>query len=115
MRAGELRDGATYQEPVDGVDEFGDEKTVSWADVVALFVGVRPVDGREVFQAQGLRLEALVTHAVTHRHPGFVPSPRGRYLLDDGRVFQIAWVADPDSRKAEVKAVCVETVLPAAS
>jgi head-tail adaptor len=107
---GTLRHPASYQEPTDAVDTLGQEAPASWAEVYPVRCGVRSPNGREAMIASTMRSTA--DHVVTHRFCGSVPNPRGRYVLEDGRVFEVVSSSDPDERRREVVSYCVEIRIP---
>ena len=67
MRAGPLRHQITLQRRSRAGDTFGDSRgTDTWTDLATVRADVRPLRGREFFEAQQVKSE--VTHKVVMRY-----------------------------------------------
>lgn len=110
VNAGSYRRRASYQTATTSLTSLG-AKVSTWTTRQSLWVQVRSPSGRESLNNQVMT--AMVSHYVEHRYCGFVPSPLGRYVLDDGRVFDIVSSTDPDDRRVIITSACNEQVAPA--
>ena len=100
MRAGLLRDRVTIQQSTVGKDAEGG-KTETWATFARVWVGIRPLAGRERYAQD--QIQAEVDHEITLRTlVGFNPSMR--ILCDNGRVFSVRAV---QQYPKEGKMVCL--------
>ena len=110
MNGGSLRHTALYQEPTSTLDSLGQEPEPTWTTIRTLRCAVRTPNGRESLFAQ--QIQATADHVVTHRFAIALPSVLGRYVLEDGRVFQIVSSSDQDERRRTVVSLCIEVKQP---
>ena len=98
MRAGQLRDRVTLQQP-DSAEQSG------FADVATVWAEMQFAPAAsEAMQAGGVT--AIGTQRVRIRHRADVRAA-WRLTMDD-RVFQIHGYGDPDGRRRELLLVCAE-------
>jgi SPP1 family predicted phage head-tail adaptor len=79
-----------------------------WVDVEAVWASVRPGGSGERFLTAADQMQASISHTVRMRwRAGLGPKLR---LLWDGKFLGIQSVVDPDGRKRELVALCLEIV-----
>ena len=96
MRAGKLDRRVVLQRPLDQQDGSG-TVTQTWFDAGEVWASRRDLRGREFVAAQALQAEVETLYTIRHA-PGLVPSARWR-LVDAGRVYDIAGVAEIGRRE----------------
>jgi SPP1 family predicted phage head-tail adaptor len=95
IRAGSLRHALAYQTNAPAADALGQLQPV-WTTAATYRAEVRAPNGRELITAQ--QQQAVVTHVLTLRHPGFEFSPAGRFL-EGATVYNVVACCDPDGRR----------------
>jgi len=105
MRSGALRRSVKIQQP-SGSDDYN--QPTSWADVATCAADVRPMSGRELFEAR--RIIPEVSHVVTIRYQsGIRPRMRVRYASKDGvRLLQIEAVINEREESRWLRLLCTE-------
>ena len=107
MNAGELRTRVQVQQATETTAAEG-QIDRTWETIGSRWARVRPVSGREFWQAQ--MVQSDITHVVRMRYdPGI--TRRNRLLLgqyESGRKLNIAAVFNLDERRKEIELPCVE-------
>lgn len=102
MRIGDLRDRVTIQNFIRTPDEYGGY-TETWQDIATVWANIKPLRGREFFQAQQIQSE--VTHKITIRYTDIVkPTSRIKY---NNRIFEIKSIIDVDNRHRFLEIMCI--------
>ncbi|GAC1475657.1 MAG: hypothetical protein NVSMB9_28580 [Isosphaeraceae bacterium] len=112
MQAGKLRKRLTYRTPNDSTpDSYGQTiaPATAYTTVGTYWGEIRSPNGREL--ANAAQIKAVVSHVVTIRYQGSLPSPKGEFLYQT-RIFQIASVVNVDERNRRVDLLCTELVSP---
>lgn len=105
MRAGQLRQRITIQQPTIVQDTFG-EADVTWSTYIQAWASIEPLRGREALEAMSLQQE--VTHRVRMRHrDGVTPDMR---ISHDGRTFNIRSVRNLWERDKTIEMMVQENV-----
>ncbi len=106
MRAGQLRNYVTIQQPTaSSPNEFG-ETTDTWTTYARVRAGIIPQNSREFVSAKQVRGE--MTHLVEIRSLGGVTSQMR--VLFGTRVLNIDGVIDADERNRQMFLACIEEV-----
>ena len=106
MRAGTLRLLATFKRQSETQDAAG-QRVDTWTSLGTARVSVRPIAGKEYFNASGERAE--VTHELHIRYDSDLSSlaPRDRAYIGS-RIFDIQSVINLFERNREMKLMCTE-------
>ncbi|MBD1373717.1 phage head closure protein [Hazenella sp. IB182357] len=78
--------------------------TTVWTDVATIWAGIKPLRGREYFQAAAVQAENTVRFHIRYRK-GIEPAMR---ILYDSRIFDIQSVIDVNERHKEIELMCKE-------
>ena len=106
VEPGDFKHSIAIQVNTEGRDATGG-MTESWATVETVWGNIRPMTGRELFEAQ--QVKAQVTHKVLMRKNTTV-TPSHRLLLEDARILHIASVVDVGERGVLSQLLCTESV-----
>ncbi|WP_069649642.1 phage head closure protein [Caloranaerobacter ferrireducens] len=102
MNVGLLRDRVTIQNYVRIPDGYGGY-TETWQDVATVWANIKPLRGREFFQAQQIQSE--VTHKITIRYTDAVNiTSRIKYK---NKTFEIKSIIDIDNRHRFLEIMCI--------
>lgn len=102
MRIGQLKDRVTIQNYVRTPDGYGGY-TETWQDIATVWANIKPLRGREFFQAQQIQSE--VTHKITIRYRNDIDETcRVKY---NGQIFDIKSIIDIDNRHRFLELMCV--------
>lgn len=108
MRAGALRHKVTIEQPTNSQDSMGG-LTQTWTTYAIRFAEVKPLSGREFFDAQ--QYAADVNYRIRLRYDdtskNITPSMRVSW---DSRVFDIESVINRDERNKEIILMCLERI-----
>ncbi len=105
MRAGRLRHHVEVQQATETQDEYGG-MTLVWETIEQRTASIRPMGGRELFEAQ--QVVATASHEVRMRYTSTI-TPQLR-LLFGTRIFEIGQVINVDERNRELVLLCTEKV-----
>lgn len=105
MRSGRLRHRVSIEQPIDVVDEYG-EQDGSWLRYSDRWAGIEPLAGRELVEAE--QTEGRVTHRVVMRDSTDIQV--GHRLLFKGRYLNIESIIHTDERGHEMTLMCREAV-----
>jgi SPP1 family predicted phage head-tail adaptor len=114
MRAGKLQNKIELQEKQTQKNPVG-ENTVNWVTFATVWARIRPLLGKEFFNAA--QVQAEVTHKINIRFTektdaaGRTLSPIHRVKLGD-RVFDINSVLNANEADAEMVLMCKESTAP---
>lgn len=106
MRAGMLRHRVEIQRRAEALDEYGQD-TEAWLPVATVWAAVESLRGREL-ETTATRL-AEASHKIRIRYRTGV-HPTMRVVGQDGRVFDIQAVLDPDDRRRELHLLAREVM-----
>jgi len=104
MRAGALNKRVIIERKTDARGTYG-EPVATWATLLTVWAGIKPVSGNE--QVQGGQLDATATHSITMRHTDILSTDRINF---GGRIFNIVSVLDQEERGRELKIMAIEDV-----
>lgn len=104
MQAGKLRHRVQIQALSQVQDLATGEMLDTWTELATVWANVVPLRGQERFEAQ--QVQAELSHRVEMRYRPDVTSKNR--LLYDGRILEIASVADFEERHRELNLMCVE-------
>jgi SPP1 family predicted phage head-tail adaptor len=103
MRAGQLRNRVTIQQPVRITNVIG-ESEITWQDVREIWCNITPQSARE--QLRNNQPDHTITHIVKCRYtPELQPDRR---LVFKDRILNISSVINVDELGAEAQLVCNE-------
>lgn len=103
MRAGDLPHRVELQRATGVRNEVGEEEQ-TWTTIAQLWAGVKPLSGRELWNAQ--QVQPDVTHEVSMRfYPGVTPKMRIKFRT---RILNIVSAVNVDENDTELRLVCVE-------
>lgn len=104
--AGDLTQRITLQTATEGIaDDYG-AKALTWGNVTVLWAQVRPLSGREIFQAA--QAGAEVSHEVRFRWRSGI-TPKDRFKLGT-RTLNIVSLLNEDEANAIGHALCIEEI-----
>lgn len=103
MDPGNLDRRITIQAPTRSRNSLGEE-VQSWSDTAEVWAEVKPLTGRELFQAQQVVEQA--THQVTIRYRAGITSDM-RVVRDGGGILNIAF-AQEINRREYLQLLCTE-------
>lgn len=97
MQAGKLRHRVTIKALSNTQDSFGDESkaTEVWTEVATVWADVKPLQGRELIQAQQLHQET--THQVTIRFRRGI-SPTNKLIFKDRELHILGFIDDGEDQ-----------------
>ena len=95
----------TIQRRGSAQDDAGQE-IETWTQTAQVWATIRPIRGREYFNASGERAE--ITHTISIWY-GTTVAPRDRVVYS-GRTFDIQSVINIDERNRDLELMCVEHV-----
>jgi SPP1 family predicted phage head-tail adaptor len=101
-----LRHRVEIQRRVESLDEYGQD-TEAWLPVATVWAAVESLRGREL-EATATRL-AEASHKIRIRYRAGI-QPTMRLVGQDGRIFDIQAVIDPDDRRRELHLLAREAV-----
>lgn len=102
MRIGQLKDRITIQNYVRTPDGYGgyDE---TWQDIATVWANIKPLRGREFFQAQQIQSE--ITHKITIRYRNDIDKTcRVKY---NSKTFDIKSIIDIDNKHRFLEIMCI--------
>lgn len=104
MNPGRLRHRVTIQKSQISQDELGNN-IETWIDWATVWANIRPVSGREYFQAAATNSEDNVRINIRYRS-GI--DPLRMRVVYNGRTFNIISAIDLNERRREIEMVCQE-------
>lgn len=104
-------------DPVETADAYG-QPAPTWNDVITLWGEVKPLSGRELFNAQ--QVQAQVTHQISVRYTGSAgpidETMRFLYTASSpARIFNITAALNVDERNREYQVLAIEQKQPVLS
>jgi SPP1 family predicted phage head-tail adaptor len=107
MRAGELNKRIEIQRDKGEVQNGNGEKTPDFQTIDTVWAGVKPLAGREYFQAQ--QVQSAITHQVKLRYyPGL--TTKDRFLYQGTRILNIDRAINIEEKNEEHLCMCIEAV-----
>lgn len=100
---GELRHRITFQIPVVQDDGYGGEEKI-WQDVFTVWASIKPVSGREYYEAMAIQNE--ITHRIKVRYRSDITTDMR--IAHGDRIYEIEAVIDIDSRHKYLEILCRE-------
>lgn len=98
--AGKYRHIVTIQQPVWDTDARGGKTVTGWDDVVKTYARVRPLSGREFWQAQ--QAQSQIEGVVEMRYMPGTEIRNDMRVLFQGRHLHIEYVMSPNERREEL-------------
>ncbi|AFC28393.1 phage head-tail adaptor, putative [Paenibacillus mucilaginosus 3016] len=90
-------------QPVRGEDNEG-IPVITWAPIICLWAAVKPLRGREYFQAAAINQENTLRVEIRYR-TGITSEMRVQYA---GKLYNINAILDPDEAHRELHLMCLE-------
>ena len=108
VTAGDMRHRASVQQDNGTERDAAGKRIEAWSEVAMRWVEIRPLSGRERWQAQ--QVEADVDSEIRMRGMSDL-APNWRLVVNGTRVYEILHVIRPLEVSAEVRLLCREVVV----
>ena len=104
MKIADMRHRITFQKLLDKQDEYGESN--EWEDVKIVWADVRPLSGKQFFQAK--QINAEISHSIFIRYQDGIKTNMRIKFKD--RYFEILYIINVEEKNKYLKIYCRELI-----